>query len=156
MTASVETFKKLIIADDDEDDQLMLEEIITDYSKLINTVCIPDGKRLMEYLISGTPPDLLILDLNMPYKTGIQCLAEIRADKKLKEIPVVIFSTSKNKSDMDLCYALGAQLFYSKPCDIDTCRDIIHSILEIDWSTFERPKTKDEFARVAIRGKLVQ
>jgi DNA-binding NarL/FixJ family response regulator len=92
----------------------------------------------------------------MPYKTGIQCLAEIRADKRLKEMPVVIFSTSKNKSDIDLCFALGAQLFYSKPCDIDACKDLIHSILEIDWSSFERPKSKDEFAKIALGKKVIQ
>jgi CheY-like chemotaxis protein len=155
MKARFETVKNIIIADDDEDDQSMLREIISDYSSLINTISLPDGKRLMEYLSSQQLPDLLLLDLNMPYKTGIQCLAEMRSDKKLKSTPVVILTTSKNKSDMDLCFALGAQLFYSKPCDIDSFRDLIHSVLDIDWSLFERPADKEKFARVAITGKLI-
>jgi CheY-like chemotaxis protein len=155
MPANIETFKNLIIADDDEDDQLMLTEIITEYSSLIKIISIPDGKKLMEHLSSQKPPDLLILDLNMPYKTGIQCLSEIRADKKLKKLPVVILSTSKSKSDMDLCFTLGAQLFYSKPNDIDSCRELIHSILEIDWNLFEPPANKEEFARIALGRKLI-
>lgn len=155
MTLCFETFKRLIIADDDEDDQLMMKEIISDYSALVSTISIPNGKKLMEHLSNEKPPDLLILDLNMPYKTGIQCLTEIRSDKNLKGMPIVIFSTSKNKKDMDLCYSLGAQLFYSKPNNIDSFKDVIHSILEIDWSSFERPGCKEEFAKIALGGKLI-
>jgi CheY-like chemotaxis protein len=155
MTPSFETIKNMIIADDDDDDQMMLKEIISDYSTLIKTISIPDGKKLMEHLSSHKSPDLLLLDLNMPYKTGIQCLSEIRADKKLKTLPVVIFSTSKNKNDIDLCFTLGAHLFYSKPNDIDSYRDLIQSILEIDWNTFKRPSDKEEFAKIALGKKLI-
>lgn len=155
MTKSFGTAKKLIIADDDEDDQSLLKEIITDYCSLIKTISIPDGKKLMEHLSAKDLPDLLFLDLNMPYKTGIECLTEIRASKRLKKIPVVILTTSKSKSDIDLCYALGAQLFYSKPNEIETLKKLIHSVLEIDWSLFERPPNKEEFAKIAIGRKLI-
>lgn len=154
MKANFETVKKLIIADDDDDDQLMLKEIISDYSSFIKTTSIPDGKKLMEHLSKGEIPDLLLLDLNMPYKTGIECLAELRTEKKFKKIPVVILTTSKNKKDIDLCYALGAKLFYPKPCDIESFRELIHSILEIDWNSFERAADKEEFAKIALGKKL--
>jgi CheY-like chemotaxis protein len=154
--SNFETLRNLIIADDDEDDQLLLQEIISDYSSQINTTTIPDGKKLMEHLADGKVPDLLLLDLNMPYKTGMECLSEIRSDKKLKKIPVVVLTTSKNKNDIDRCYMLGAHLFYSKPYDIESFKELIHSLLEIDWQVFERPSSKEEFAQIALEGKLLQ
>jgi CheY-like chemotaxis protein len=155
MSPVFETYKNLIVADDDPDDQLMLKEIISEYSRLIKTTCFGDGKRLMEHLSYGSAPDLLLLDLNMPYKSGIQCLTEIRADKKIKTLPVVIFSTSRNMQDIELCYSGGAELFYSKPWDLNTCRKLIHSVLEIDWSIFKRPKDLHEFSKIALEGRLM-
>ncbi|HEX8515721.1 MAG TPA: response regulator [Bacteroidia bacterium] len=155
MPVDFEIYKNLIVADDDPDDQLMLKEIISEYSSLIKTTCISDGKKLMEHLTVEKPPDLLLLDLNMPYKSGIQCLNEIRADKKLRALPIVVFSTSRNMQDIELCFSGGAHLFYSKPWDLKSCRALIHSILEIDWSVFKRPNNPVEFSKVALEGRLL-
>lgn len=149
-----ETLKNLIIADDDEDDQSMMKDIIFDYSSMIEITSITDGKKLMEQLSNEDLPDLLLMDLNMPYKTGIQCLTEIRSDKRLKTIPVVIISTSKNRDDIDICFTLGAELFYSKSCDFTSYKELIHSILDIDWKFFVRAKNREEFARIALSEKL--
>jgi len=155
MTQDLSVYKHLVIADDDIDDQLILKEIIEDYSRHIKTTCLGDGKQLMDHLFKKNVPDLLFLDLNMPLKTGIQCLSEIRSDKKLKDLPVVVFSTSRNRHDMEQCFANGAQLFYSKPWDLDVFRKLIHSILDIDWQTFKKPKDKEEFYKIAVEGRLL-
>ncbi|HET6226599.1 MAG TPA: response regulator, partial [Bacteroidia bacterium] len=107
--------KQLIIADDDEDDQMLLKEAIHEYAPDIQCHTIRDGKQLMEILNKGEIPELLLLDLNMPYKNGMECLIEIRAIESLRHIPIVILSTSRNVRDIELCFTHGANLFFTKP-----------------------------------------
>jgi CheY-like chemotaxis protein len=142
----------MIIADDDEDDQMLLKEAIETYSRTILATIIPDGKQLMNFLNNGAIPELLLLDLNMPYKNGTECLMEIRADERLKSIPVVILSTSKNSRDIELCYNLGANLFFTKPCSFESLKQLIHSILSVNWSSFKPVPTKHQFIQIAEAG----
>src|SRR6185295_9150766 len=115
----------LIIADDDEDDQMLLKEAIQEYSDSILTTVIPDGKQLMNFLNKGNIPELLLLDLNMPYKNGTECLLEIRSNDLLRNIPIVILSTSRNIRDIELCFNFGANLFFTKPCSFQSLKMLI-------------------------------
>lgn len=144
--------RHLIIADDDEDDQMLLKEAVEAYSKAILTTVIPDGKQLMHFLTNGNIPELLILDLNMPYKNGTECLMEIRSNDLLKSLPVVILSTSKNIRDIELCYNFGANLFFTKPCSFEALKTLVHSILSVNWCTFKTVSTKQQFAQIAADG----
>jgi CheY-like chemotaxis protein len=148
--------KQLVIADDDTDDQMLLKELVEEFCSNIKITCISDGKQLMDKLHMGEIPDLVLLDLNMPFKTGSQCLYEMRTDKKLQHLPVVILSTSKSKSDIDLCYKNGAHLFYSKPWNIEECRKLIQSILQINWQDFKRAGDLDNFMTAALETKVVK
>lgn len=153
MTKDFEVIKHLVIADDDLDDQMLVKEIVKEVAPKIKTTCINDGKQLMDWLNLGGKPDLILLDLNMPYKTGAQCLNEIRSDHKLKTLPVIILSTSRNKKDIDLCYQSGADLFYSKPWNMDDSKTLIQSILAINWNTFKTPLDFDVFLKMALGNK---
>ncbi len=146
--------KHLIIADDDEDDQMLLKEAIQDYSSSFNTTIISDGRQLMNFLNKeGNPkPDLLLLDLNMPYKNGSECLMEIRTNEQLKTIPVVILSTSRNSRDIELSFQLGANLFFTKPSSFQTLKILIRSIVEIDWEAFKIVTSKQKFMQIAATG----
>lgn len=156
MEKKTKAIKQLIIADDDTDDQMLRKELVQEFSSNINITCISDGKQLMDKLHLGEIPDLVLLDLNMPYKTGSQCLYEMRSDNKLKHLPVVVLSTSKNKSDIDLCYKNGAHLFYSKPWNIDDSRKLIQSILQISWKDFKRAGDLENFMTTALETKVVK
>jgi CheY-like chemotaxis protein len=144
--------KHLIIADDDEDDQLLLKEAIQEYSDAIDLTVISDGKQLMNFLSKGNAPDLILLDLNMPYKNGTECLMEIRATENLRHIPVVILSTSRNVRDIELCFNFGANLFFTKPCSFLSLKLLIRSILSINWSSFKTISSKQKFIHISTSG----
>lgn len=76
---------------------------------------VSDGTQAMEYLYSHQHPDLVFLDLNMPRVTGWEVLRAMRADEKLRPIPVVIFTPSSPPADIEQAHALGAQRFITKP-----------------------------------------
>jgi CheY-like chemotaxis protein len=144
--------KHLIIADDDEDDQMLLKEAIQEYSDAIALTVISDGKQLMNFLSKDNTPDLILLDLNMPYKNGTECLMEIRANENLRHIPVVILSTSRNVRDIELCFNLGANLFFTKPCSFLSLKILIRSILSINWTSFKTISSKQKFIQISTSG----
>jgi CheY-like chemotaxis protein len=145
--------KYLLIADDDDDDKILMEEIVHSYRPDIKTTCLANGKELMEYLSEKKAPDLLLLDLNMPYKGGLQCLKEMRKERSMSLIPVVVLSTSSHPHDADQCFYHGADLFFTKPWDIGAYTMLIHGILDIDWSRFRRPADMEHFRKIAYEGK---
>jgi CheY-like chemotaxis protein len=144
--------KHLIIADDDEDDQMLLKEAIQEHSDSIELTIISDGKQLMNFLNKGNTADLILLDLNMPYKNGTECLMEIKANEQLRHIPIVILSTSRNARDIELCFNFGANLFFTKPCSFLSLKVLIRSILSMDWSSFKTITSKQKFTQIATSG----
>jgi CheY-like chemotaxis protein len=98
---------------------------------------VNNGERLMDYLSKNQEqlPDVLFLDLNMPRKSGFECLTEIVENIKLKDLPVVMFSTSYTldpnyeQSMIDVLYKLGAQDYIRKPGDFTKLKELIHQSL---------------------------
>jgi CheY-like chemotaxis protein len=144
--------KHLIIADDDEDDQMLLKEAVHEYSDSILTTILSDGKQLMNFLNTGNVPELLLLDLNMPYKSGTECLKEIRSNENLRNIPIIVLSTSRNARDIDSCFHFGANLFFTKPCSFQALKMLIRSILNINWERFQSISSKQKFTQIATTG----
>lgn len=144
--------KHLIIADDDEDDQMLLREAIQEFSDSILTTIISDGKQLMNFLNKGNIPELLLLDLNMPYKSGTECLKEIRSNENLRKLPVVVLSTSRNARDIESSFNFGANLFFTKPCSFQSLKMLIRSILSINWESFQSISSKQTFTQIATSG----
>ena len=117
----------ILVADDDEEDRAMTEEALKE-SRLANDLrFVTDGEELIDYLNHRGPfsstaaptPGLILLDLNMPRKDGREALAEIKADPRLRQIPIVVLTTSKAEEDIVRSYDLGVSSFITKPVTFD-------------------------------------
>lgn len=135
----------LLLADDDKDDCLLFKEALEELPVSVKLTCVHEGDQLMQFLIQNTMNerfDVLFLDLNMPRKNGFSCLEEIKAHKKLKQLPVIIFSTSFDQNIADMLYAKGAHLCLCKPSDYSQLKRLIHRALQIvkQWPIIQPPK----------------
>jgi len=113
---------RIMIADDDSDDIQLTKDCFIKNKLPVYVHEVGDGQVLIDYLkkitnISNSRdlPQLIILDLNMPRKSGLEALEELKQDDNLRKIPVVIFSTSEASKDVARAYELGASCFVSKP-----------------------------------------
>ncbi|MES2688759.1 MAG: response regulator [Bacteroidota bacterium] len=145
--------RNLVIADDDRDDQVLLKEAIEEFRLDVKMNMVFDGVQLLHHLRTvAVLPDLILLDMNMPNKNGLECISEIRADKQLDHLPVVFLSTSCNLNDILKSYDLGASLFFSKPNSFSGIRHLVQSLLFINWKDFPHKLDKNDFTKLAIQG----
>ena len=117
--------KKIVfVADDDADDCLLINDVLIDIGLDWEVQFVGDGIELMERLGNcenldnrgcRRPPDLIVLDLNMPRKGGREVLKEISVDSRFNRIPIVVLTTSEEPRDVSLCKSLGAKMFFTKP-----------------------------------------
>lgn len=111
--------KYLLYADDDADDQEIMSEMIAGVDASMEVVGLSDGREVLEFLRSlpekAAYPCLIILDLNMPQLDGLQTLRKLKSDPELKNIAVVMFSTSDQRRDKDESLNFGAEDFITKP-----------------------------------------
>jgi CheY-like chemotaxis protein len=117
----------ILLADDDADDRMLAQDALAE-SRLANELrSVQDGEELLEYLqrrgryagADAPRPGLILLDLNMPRKDGREALREIKADPALRQIPVVVLTTSKAEEDVYRAYDLGVSSFITKPVTFD-------------------------------------
>lgn len=134
----IRTKKKLniLLADDDDDDRQFLSEIIAEIAPKAMIHGVQDGAILMEYMNSyeTSLPDIIFLDLNMPFKNGKECLVEIKSSGKFQHIPVVIYSTSSYRKDIENAYNNGANMYVVKPSTCNELKKIIRRVFATDWS----------------------
>jgi len=134
----------ILIAEDDRDDFLMLEEAIENILPDFNITHSRDGKDLLQKIDGPAQPNLIFLDLNIPKVNGIECLIKIRQRKELQETPIIIYTTSSNFQDIDLCYKHGCTLYLVKPGRFRDLEEQMRKILlhdkpeEILMKTHER------------------
>ncbi len=145
MSQSGAKVSHVLLADDDDDDKLLFVDVLKELGIGAKLSSANNGEVLMRTLANGQPPDLLFLDLNMPLKNGFECLAEIRSDKRLDNMPVIIFSTSAQPSAIDEVYAGGAQLYVRKPNDFTHLKKVIKHIFDIQWGQEEFQRAREEF-----------
>lgn len=113
----------ILIADDDPDDRLMAREALVQTHKSNRVFFVEDGEQLLDYLYGRgqfsteehPTPDLILLDLNMPRKSGVEALKDIKSDDRLRHIPIVVLTTSKEEEDIYRSYDLGVNSFITKP-----------------------------------------
>lgn len=135
----------VLLADDDDDDRLLFLDVLKELPTPVNLNVAANGEILMRMLDISVRPDLLFLDLNMPLKNGFECLEEIRSDKRLNDLPVIIFSTSSQPSAIDKVYKAGAQLYIRKPNDFTQLKKVINHVLVMDWDTRAFQPPREEF-----------
>jgi CheY-like chemotaxis protein len=137
----------ILLADDDEDDCMFFKDVLSElpFPVLLNTVS--NGVELMNFLENNSInlPNVLFLDLNMPLKAGLECLAEIRENKKLNELPVIIYSTSFNPEVMDLLYNKGAHYYIRKPADFANLKSVIKKAITLSAKNNVLRPAKEKF-----------
>ena len=129
----------IVFAEDDEDDQLYFREAFHEINKDIHLSFVSNGIQLIK-LLNDFLPDLLFLDLEMPYKDGLQCLVELRDNSVSNKLPVVILSSTMNPANVQTAYELGADLFLHKSSRYSEYSDCLKKVLLMDWDHPEEIK----------------
>lgn len=131
----------IVLAEDDEDDQLIVRKAFNKARFRSPLQIVDNGRELMDYLKGRGKypnreafpmPGLILLDLNMPVMSGEEALAEIKADKNLQHIPVVVLTTSDDQTGINRCYELGANTFITKPVTFSGFLNVV-SELQLYW-----------------------
>ncbi|MBN1393656.1 MAG: response regulator [Pirellulales bacterium] len=116
--------RTVLMVDDDSEDCLLVSEAFRKTGRPCDVRSVRDGEEMFAYLRhegkysngqDAPPPDLILLDLNMPRKDGRESLAELKADSRCRDIPVLVLTTSTAEADVELCYSLGANSYAAKP-----------------------------------------
>ena len=120
---------RILLVEDNQADALLIQEALRQVAADHVVERASDGVEALEYLRGPSArPDLVLLDLNMPRKDGREVLAEIKADDDLKQIPVVVLTTSEAEQDIVKSYKLHANCYVTKPLDLDQFVTVVKSI----------------------------
>jgi CheY-like chemotaxis protein len=127
----------ILLTDDDIDDCLFFKKALEELPAFTHLTTVGDGEQLMDYLSKSSVhfPDVLFLDLSMPRKNGIECLTEIKENEKLKDLYIIMFTTSSpsnldyDRSMVDILSKLGANDFIHKTSDFVQLKQVIHNAL---------------------------
>lgn len=141
----------ILLADDDEDDRMLTRQAL-EAAHISNSIeTVEDGEQLLDYLYqrgryageTGTAPrpGLILLDLNMPKLDGREALRIIKSDPLLRDIPIVVLTTSRFEDDIALCYSLGVNSFISKPVTFTGLVDAMNVLGKYWLEIVELPPT---------------
>jgi CheY-like chemotaxis protein len=131
MALNEKQINHILLADDDEDDRALFTDALQELYDGIELTTAKNGVDLMRLLDTwrGNLPDVIFLDLNMPLKNGFECLDEIRAQQRLRELPVVILSTSSLKETVDILHKKRANMYIKKPGTYPELKNTIEKTL---------------------------
>ncbi len=142
----------ILMADDDVEDIMLAEEALEEARLANDFRAVKDGEELMDYLMrrgdyadpaESPRPGLILLDLNMPRKNGFEALEEIKAEPTLRQIPVVVLTTSRAEEDIYRSYDLGVNSFISKPVSFDGLVDAMKVLGQYWFQIVKRPNPTD-------------
>lgn len=137
MSATKKNTILILMADDDPDDRMLAEDALRESHLANQLVCVEDGEELIDYLFrrgkytdpaTSPRPGVILLDLNMPRKDGREALKEIKAHPELRNIPIVVMTTSKAEEDIYRTYNMGANSFIVKPVTFESLVEVMRSI----------------------------
>jgi CheY-like chemotaxis protein len=137
----------LLLADDDKDDCLLFKEALEELPVAAELTIVDNGEELMRSLtkLAGGLPSVIFLDLNMPRKNGFECLAEIKQSETLKDLTVVIFSTSLDPEVVNMHYTQGAQYYIRKPSEFPRLKEVIDTAITLTTNPGGSPTEKEKF-----------
>ena len=137
----------VLLADDDEDDRNIFIEALNELK--INTVVhtVKDGQELIDHLshTDNSLPHVLFLDLNMPCKTGLDCLNEIKSIGRLKDIAIAIYSTSSSEKDIEETFVRGANIYIKKPSSFSSLKKVLSQVITLNWQYHTSGLNRDNF-----------
>ncbi len=123
---------QILQVEDDQDDIELMQQAFEDNGFRINLKTIKQGDMVLPYLESSpTPPDIILLDLNIPKMHGREVLKALKNTGNFKEIPVIILTTSSSPEDMDYCLSLGADRYIPKPATIEGFKETVTAIVTV-------------------------
>ena len=140
---------EVLLVEDDPGDVLMTREAFEEHKVRNRLNVVSDGVDALAYLRREKPfeeavrPDLILLDLNLPRRDGREVLAEIKNDTVLRQIPVVVLTTSKADEDIYKSYDLGVNSYIVKPVTFEALVDILQTLEKYWFEIVELPPTKE-------------
>ncbi len=138
----------ILMADDDADDCLLVREALVENGRDYDLRVVRDGEDLLDYLHRRGPyapagaaplPDLILLDLKMPKMDGREALRELKGDARLKQIPVVVLTTSTDHGDIEYAYRMGVNSYLTKPVTFRALVDLMDTLAKYWFETVEPP-----------------
>ncbi len=138
----------ILLAEDDEEDRMMLEDASREAGISIPIRCVENGEELLDFLHqrkdyadakANPKPLLILLDLNMPKLDGRQALDKIKNEELLRKIPTIVFTTSNAREEIRRAYASGASSFIIKPFSFNSLVDMMKIIKQYWLETVELP-----------------
>jgi two-component system, chemotaxis family, response regulator Rcp1 len=134
---------EILLVEDNPGDARLTLEAFKEGKVFNNLTVVGDGVEALEYLhrrgqyANSVPPDLILLDLNLPKKDGREVLEEIKSDERLRNIPVIVLTTSAAEEDIARAYSRHANCYITKPVDLDQFLHVVQSI-ESFWLSLVR------------------
>jgi CheY-like chemotaxis protein len=121
---------KFLLADDDTDDATLFCEALTMIAPVMECFTAESGRDLFALLAERHPekPDIIFLDINIPVMNGWECLRKLKESEDYRDIPVIMYSTSAAKRDVQMAYSLGAMVFLTKPEDFSELCGILEVV----------------------------
>ena len=137
----------VLLADDDEDDRNFFKEALQEIKVKTVVTLVNDGLQLMNYLTQplNKLPNVIFLDLNMPVKNGLECLREIRRDKRLRDLAVAIYSTSSSDENIEEAFVQGANIYIKKPSDFSMLKGVLEQVINLNWQYHTSGLKKENF-----------
>ncbi|HEX4809118.1 MAG TPA: response regulator [Bryobacteraceae bacterium] len=135
---------EILLVEDTPSDVRLIREAMKETSLCVQMTVARDGVEAMDYLRSciwgeAPRPDLILLDLNLPRKNGREVLAEVKSDPLLKQIPVVVMTSSKANEDIAAAYSLNANCYVTKPVELGQYIEVVQAIEDFWFVTAELP-----------------
>ena len=124
----------ILLVEDNEDDVIILKEILSKHDIGQSLVTVRDGDEALDFIFKKgvfsavKTPDIVLLDLNLPRKNGLEVLKEVRSDKRYKYLPIIVLSTSSSPDDISKTRNENANCFMTKPSDIDSLNRMVRDI----------------------------
>ncbi len=151
MRDSIEPFEILLV-EDNPGDVFLTQEAFREGRLAYRLSVVEDGEEAMRFLrregrhSKAPQPDLILLDLNLPKKDGRELLGEVKMDPELRQIPVIVLTTSKAEQDVAKAYKLHANCYLTKPIQMDDFLKTIRSVEEF-WLSVVRLPFKDSYGK---------
>ena len=135
----------VLLVEDDPGDVMMIREAFEESKQHGELYAVGDGEQALNFLrraggfTSAPRPDLILLDLSLPGRDGLEILAEVKTNADLLTIPVVVLTSSRSPKDIQRCYALHANAYVTKPRDFDGMSEVIRQITACFLDLIELP-----------------
>jgi CheY-like chemotaxis protein len=126
--------RTILLVEDNAGDVRLTREALREADVSVELTAVPDGEQALAFLRgegphAGAPtPDLILLDLNLPKKNGLEVLEEIKRDPELRRTPVIMLTTSSSARDIAACYERGVNCYIVKPLDLDDFTLLVRAI----------------------------